>query len=206
MKIKTIYARPRMDKLLAGMTDYPLTCVVAGAGYGKTTAAQEYLKKATIPYAWITLTGGDAEVLWDKLCTAVESHSKAAADALRALGLPTGAWQVSQAVKLVRVHCHHPFVICIDDYQFLPDDSPVHSLIETIAFEAVPNLHLLLLSRAQPNIRLYTLISKEMALWRAFLEAAEAGCPQFIYLAKGFARAARFHGARESTFCLKKTC
>lgn len=164
MKIKTIYTRPRMDKLLAGTTDYPLTCVVAGAGYGKTTAALEYLKKADMPYAWITLTGGDAEVLWDKLCEAVEPHSKAAADALRALGLPTGAWQISQAVKLVRAHCHHPFVICIDDYQFLPDDSPVHALIETLAFEDVPNLHLLLLSRAQPNIRLYTLISKEMAL------------------------------------------
>lgn len=164
MKLKTIYTRPRLDKLLATVTDYPLTCVVAGAGYGKTTAANEYLKKAKLPYAWVTLTDGDAEVLWDKLCAAVEAHSQAAADALRVLGLPTGAWPVSRAVKLARENCKQSFIICIDDYQFLPDDSPVHKLVETLAFEDVPNLHLLILSRAQPNVRLYTLTSKEMAL------------------------------------------
>ena len=41
MKLKTIYARPRMDALLARAADYPLVSVVAGAGYGKTTAARE---------------------------------------------------------------------------------------------------------------------------------------------------------------------
>lgn len=89
MRIKTIYTRPRINQLLAGTTDYPLSCVVAGAGYGKTTAAREYLSKADVPHAWITLTSGDGEVLWDKLCEAVEVHSKTAADALRTLGCPS---------------------------------------------------------------------------------------------------------------------
>ena len=41
MKLKTTYTRPRVDKFLAAMTDDPLTCVVASAGYGKTAAASE---------------------------------------------------------------------------------------------------------------------------------------------------------------------
>ena len=164
MKLKTIYARPRMDALLARAADYPLVSVVAGAGYGKTTAAREYLKKTSLPHAFVALTDGDGDVFWDKLCAAVETRSKAAADALRVLGLPVGPWPVSQAVKLAREACSGPFLLCIDDYQLLPDDSPVHRLIETLAFEDVPDLHILLLSRAQPNIRLYTLASKEMAL------------------------------------------
>ena len=164
MKLKTIYARPRMDALLARAADCPLTSVVAGAGYGKTTAAREFLKKAGLPYAFVALTDADGDVFWDKLCAAAEAHDKTAADALRVLGLPVGPWPVSRAVKLAREYCLHPFLLCIDDYQLLPDDSPVHRLVETLAFEAVPNLHILLLSRAQPNIRLYTLVSKEMAL------------------------------------------
>ena len=164
MKRKTIYTRPRMDKLLSRAAEYPLTSVVAGAGYGKTTAAMEYLRKTELPHAVVTLTDGDGDVFWDKLCAAVEPHGKSAADALRVLGLPTGAWQVSRAVKLAREECREPFLLCIDDYQHLPDDSPVHRLIETLAFENVENLHLLLLSRAQPNVRLYTLASKELAL------------------------------------------
>lgn len=164
MKSKTIYTRSRLDKLLATVTDYPLCCIVAGAGYGKTTTANEYLKRAKHLYAWVTLTDGDAEVFWDKLCTAVEVHSRAVADALRVLGLPMNAWSISRAVKLAQEYCREPLILCIDDYQFLPDDSPVHKLVETLAFEDIPNLHLLILSRAQPNIRLYTLTSKEMAL------------------------------------------
>lgn len=164
MKLKTIYTRPRMDKLLSRTADYPLTSVVAGAGYGKTTAAREFLRKANLPYVFVTLTGGDPGVFWDKLCAAVEPRSKNAADALRVLGLPADLWQVYRAVKLARENCKEPFILCIDDYQLLPDDSPIHRLIETLAFEDVENLHILLLSRAQPNVRIYTLASKEMAL------------------------------------------
>ena len=164
MKIKTIYTRPRMDKLLGRCMDYPLTSVVAGAGYGKTTAAREYLRKANLPYAFVTLTDGDPGVFWDKLCAAVEVYSKSAANALRVLGLPADSWQVYRAVKLARENCVEPFILCIDDYQLLPDDSPLHKLIETLVFENVENLHVLLLSRSQPNVRLYTLASKEMAL------------------------------------------
>lgn len=164
VKLKTIYTRPRMDKLLAQTVDFPLTSVVAGAGYGKTTAAKEFLKKSDLLYAFVSLTDGDTDVFWDKLCAAVEKHSKDVAGALRVLGLPVGAWPVAQAVKLARKSCSCPFLLCVDDYQLLPDDSPVHRLVETLAFEDVPNLHILLLSRAQPNIRLYTLASKEMAL------------------------------------------
>lgn len=164
MKRKTIYTRLRIDKLLNESLDYPLTAVVAGAGYGKTTAAWEYLHKADVPYGFVTLTSGDGEVFWDKLCAAVRPLSNDAADALCVLGLPVGAWPVSRAVKLIREHCAKPFLLCVDDYQYLPEDSPVHALLETIAFEDIPNFHLLLLSRAQLNIRLATLASKEMAL------------------------------------------
>lgn len=163
MKIKTIFSRPRVDKLLNAVREYPLTAVVAGAGYGKTTAAKEYLNKADMPYAWVTLTDGDGEVFWDKLCTAVETRSTKAADKLRVIGLPENAWAISRASKLARENCAHPFAICVDDYQLLPDESPVHALVETLAFENIENLHVLLLSRTQPNIRLATLVSKDMA-------------------------------------------
>lgn len=162
--MKTIYSRSRMNRLLSRALDYPLTAVVAGAGYGKTTAAREYLGRANVHWGWVTLTSGDPDVFWDNLCAAVRPISVEAADALCVLGMPVGAWPVSRAVKLLQEHCAEPFLLCVDDYQFLPEDSPVHTLVETVAFEDIPNFHLLLLSRAQPNIRLATLASKEMAL------------------------------------------
>jgi len=164
VKLKTIYSRPRIDRLLGQCSDYPLTVVVAGAGYGKTTAAAEFLKKTAVPHMMITLTSGNADVFWDKLCSGMESCCKEAADHLRILGLPIGAWEVSRVVRLACEACKAPFIICIDDYQLLPEDSPVHTLVETLAFEKIDDLHILLLSRSQPNIRIGTLASKEMVL------------------------------------------
>ena len=164
MKLRAIYNRPRIDRLFGQCVNYPLTSVVAGAGYGKTTAAAEFLKKAKIPYMLITPTSGDTEILWDKLCSGLENFSSNVADSLRVTGLPIDAWSVSRLVKLIREQCCNPFIVCIDDYQMLSEDSPVHTLIETLAFEKIENLHIIVLSRSQPNIRIGTLASKQMAL------------------------------------------
>ncbi len=47
---KNIYERPRVEKLLDRTADCPLFVVAAGAGYGKTTAVQAWLKKSGL--AW----------------------------------------------------------------------------------------------------------------------------------------------------------
>lgn len=163
MKLKKIYQRARIDKLLKETTSYPITAIVAGAGYGKTTAATEYLKKTDAHYVYIALTDDDAEVFWDKLCDALDTIDIKAADECHIIGMPVGAWQIQRAIKLVKKLCDQPFIMCIDDYQMLPEDSPVHALLETAAFENIPDFHILLLSRVQPNIRIATLVSKEMA-------------------------------------------
>jgi LuxR family maltose regulon positive regulatory protein len=164
VKLKTIYGRPRIDRLLGQCGDYPLTVIVAGAGYGKTTAVAEFLKKTDVHHMLLTLTSSDEDVLWDKLCSGMESCCKETSDHLRILGLPASSWTRSRTVKLAREACKAPFILCIDDYQLLPEDSSVHTLIETVAFEKIDNLHIILLSRSQPNIRIGTLVSKEMAL------------------------------------------
>ncbi len=164
MKPKTVYNRPRLDKFLDQVLQYPLTCIVAGAGYGKTTAVSDYLRRNDKEYAYVLLTSSDNDLLWDKLCTSVEKYSNLASDSLRILGFPASDWQLHKALMICSQYASKPFIICIDDYQLLPMDSPVHKLVETLAFENVENLHLLLVSRSKPNICLNTLVSKDLAL------------------------------------------
>ena len=108
MKIKTIYTRPRIDKLLGEATDYALVSVVAGAGYGKTTAVSEYLKKAGQPYVCITLTDGDPDVLWDKLCYGLEMYDQDTANELRLMGMPVEPWPLSRVVQIAKMKCSRP--------------------------------------------------------------------------------------------------
>jgi hypothetical protein len=95
VKLKTIYGRPRIDRLLGQCGDYPLTVIVAGAGYGKTTAVREFLKKSDVSsYACVTLTSSDEDVLVGTSCVpAVENVLQGdIADHLRILGLPASSW------------------------------------------------------------------------------------------------------------------
>lgn len=164
MRIKTIYERPRVNRLLDGVTDHPLTIIVAGAGFGKTTAAREWLKKSGLASVWMGLTDGDADVLWDRLCDAVDALDTSTADELRTTGMPHSPWEISRIVKIARRLCTSPVIICIDDFQYLPDDSPVLPLINTLAFECVEDLHILILARREPALSVGTLYSKDLCM------------------------------------------
>lgn len=77
---KNIYERPRVEKLLDRTADCPLFVVAAGAGYGKTTAVQAWLKKSGLAWGIAALTCGDESLFWEKLCAALEPCSTALAD------------------------------------------------------------------------------------------------------------------------------
>lgn len=164
MKSQVIYKRPRIDDLLSGIIEYPFTSVVAGMGYGKTTAASEYLKKANVPYAWVTLSSSDADVFWDQLCDAIEPHSAEAAHMMRVKGMPVDEWTISKMVRLVVESCQQTFILCIDDYQLINNNPSVNRLLELMVHENNPNFHILILSRTQPNIKTATFAAKGMAL------------------------------------------
>lgn len=62
---KNIYERPRVEKLLDRTADCPLFVVAAGAGYGKTTAVQAWLKKSGLAWGIAALTCGDESLFWE---------------------------------------------------------------------------------------------------------------------------------------------
>ena len=180
MNLASAFDRPRLDRLLAGLEHVPLAVVVAGAGYGKTTAAHLFLRHARHPVAWVPLTLGDAEAAWEKLCAALAGPAPAAANALRLLGLPRGERAVARGVAALRANLRGPLVVVFDDYHLLPAASPLHAFLDALAFETVPGLRLLLLSRVRPPIRIATLVSKGHCLVvnaaaLAFDEAETAG-------------------------------
>jgi|GEM_PF-970626 len=162
MKIKNIYERPRLDKLIATITEYPLLIVTAGAGYGKTTAAKEYLRTAQIPFGWIALTNADENVFWEKFCKAIEPLSGQAAEKLRFIGVPLGDWLITRVIQTLHIYCQQTFILCIDDYYRLGKESSIHRLIELLILEEIPNLHLLLLSRIVSPLPIATFFSKKL--------------------------------------------
>lgn len=162
MRVKTIYERPRLARLLDEAGTYPLAIVVAGAGFGKTTAVREWLKRSSMASAWVGVTDDDATVLWEKVCDAIDAIDTSAADELRTTGIPHDPWEISRIVKIARRRCTAPLVICMDDVHLLSDDNPALSLIGALAFEQIENLHILLVTRREPALPMGTLLSKDL--------------------------------------------
>lgn len=72
MEISQPFERPRIDALLQQGFQFSLTTIVAGPGYGKTTAVASFLQQQEVPCLWLGLSEQDNEILpfWKKLTEA----------------------------------------------------------------------------------------------------------------------------------------
>ena len=66
--------RPRIDRLLATGLEYPLTLIVAGPSYGKTTAVMDFCRRTRRKLFWLHLLpiDNDADCFWNRCCDALQ--------------------------------------------------------------------------------------------------------------------------------------
>lgn len=68
-----IVRRKKIEEKLLGLSDYKLAFLSAPAGYGKTTAVADYLKRTDIKHAWLSLDEADNDPVrfWKYLVASV---------------------------------------------------------------------------------------------------------------------------------------
>lgn len=157
---RTVYERPRVDKLLSGISSRPLTVVAATAGFGKTTAVRSFLSRSRLRCAWVSLTSGDELVFWDKLCRAVAELSPEKGAELASISLPKSDIQAARVADLANGVTGGLFVLVIDDYHLIPDESRLNDLIRVLMLEEPQNFRLVLVSRSLPAVEPVTLSVK----------------------------------------------
>ncbi len=164
--------RPRLDALLRGAVIVPLTLVSAPPGSGKTTAVLAALRAlqstSDVALAWLGLDEHDNETVrfWRYVLTALQTD---AAD------LPlTSAVQLAAAqpplisavlAELLNHIAGYPrqVLLVLDDYHLIhqPD---IHHGLGFLLEHAPANLHLLLLTRADPPLPLHRLRARGQLL------------------------------------------
>ena len=158
-----ILRRERVEAALNNLTDYPLTIVSAAMGYGKTTSVRTYLSTRDLQTIWIPLLGcdGDEIVFWHKLSLSIGKLYPEFGERLERLGFPMDARQIAAIIDLFwSLKNEKPIVIVIDDYHLINQSVQLGSLIELLAEEEIPNLHIVLLTRTRPKFNPMNLISK----------------------------------------------
>ena len=152
-------ARAHLSSLLDAGSLVPLTLVAAPPGYGKTTLVASWLAGRTPAgrFAWLSLGESEREPtrFWTYLLTAVERACPGTA--VRALAqLQTGVdAAVGELLNELSV-LPDDLTVVLDDYH-LCDCPAVRAGMTLLLDHLPPQLHLVIIARADPNLPLSTL-------------------------------------------------
>ncbi len=157
----TLLTRPRLADQLTQQPKSSLTLLSAPAGFGKTTLVIDWLRQQDCPAAWLTLTEQDNDpvLFWRYLIAALQ-----AADArlgLRAMAALAGVARthLETAVTLLinDLATHLPadqtLILVLDDFHWI-HAAAIHQSLNYLLQHQPPQLHLLLLTRADPPLSL----------------------------------------------------
>jgi LuxR family maltose regulon positive regulatory protein len=152
--------RARLDQLLAGVAEYPLTIVSASAGYGKSSALASFAARGGWPVIWYSLDEGVADPLVFLLHLVQACRKIAPQAGARAIALleqhSQGTQFWGQALDtllndLARL-LDDETILVLDDQQAADDTPLTGALIERLIEQAPPQLHVLLASRHWPSL------------------------------------------------------
>jgi DNA-binding SARP family transcriptional activator len=128
--------RPALERLLDEAERRRLTSIVAGPGFGKSTLAASVA--AERGWRWYLVDGGDRSAA---------SFARGLADAL---GLELDATGAETLVRALDEGLKEDRVLVIDDVHELGAEGPSVVLLENLARQGPPELHLVLCSRDEP--------------------------------------------------------
>jgi LuxR family maltose regulon positive regulatory protein len=162
-----LVARPRLTQRLdAGLQNgHRLFLVVAPAGYGKTTLVADWLGKAGIPSAWLSLDEADNDPL--RFFTYVVAALLKAID-LNLAQPPLEAFpmtpQSPESFVLPLINdlaaVEQPILLALDDYHVITAGLVQEAMVFLLR-RAPPNVHLVVLTRADPPFPLPRLRVRE---------------------------------------------
>ncbi len=151
-----VIERPHMRQRLRRGLEVPLTLLAAPAGFGKTTALEDWLRSERVPAAWVSLDAGDDDPtqFWTYVLTAMRQvWPRIGAMALTMLqslhppSLPAIARTVLNAVAAQR----RAVVLVLDDYHLITSPA-IHESIAALLEHPPSQLHLYLTARGEPPL------------------------------------------------------
>lgn len=164
--------RPELATRLTAAAELPLTLVCAGPGAGKTLTVASWAASPAVPdpVAWLSLDSADKELLpfWSDLIRAVVASGAVPADSpLRDVALTTEFGSAELPMVLSRLaDLPRPIVLVLDDFQEVTDRAVLESFGQLVGH--APTLRLILITRADPVLRLHRLrVARQLAELRA---------------------------------------
>ncbi len=171
-RLPEIVPRARLSGELEGVRSVKLATIVAGAGYGKSTLAAEFLQKLDSPFVWYQLedTDGDLPVFLSYLVAGLRStHPEFGKKTIDHMASASNVREQSRAIlstfitELDELVAEELF-IALDDFHLVNESSQITEAMDFLLTHMLPNLHFIVLSRSALSLALTDLKAKRELL------------------------------------------
>ncbi|MEW6734061.1 MAG: tetratricopeptide repeat protein [Acidobacteriota bacterium] len=170
---RTMLVRTRLTEKLRMAVDLKATLVIADAGYGKTTLVGEFIVETGFPAVWYQLDAGDNDLLvfLRYLTYGLRQHypkfGEISLDLLQAASSRT--IKVEQLIDTwlneVDSEIENKTIIALDDFHLLNGNETINNTVNRLLTYLPDTLHLIIISRTQPELNLARLRSKQSICW-----------------------------------------
>jgi len=145
------FERPRLNDLFMRAVKYPLVIVCAGAGYGKTSAVHDFLKRYKTSRAWIQLSERDniGSRFWENFAHSLSNVNPPMAEALSMMDFP----DTQEKLRHYKTVAQNYFIegkkiLVIDDFHCIEDRSVLRFMEECFFRDIPPETTVFLISRS----------------------------------------------------------
>jgi LuxR family transcriptional regulator, maltose regulon positive regulatory protein len=157
--------RHRLLQNLTAVFDHKLTIICAPPGYGKTTLTGQFVQQSQNPFAWHTIEERERDL--PNLLAHSLSALEQVAPGIKKLGtLPgyTPRELAAVVANYLRDQTKNEFLYVLDDVHYLAGSPAAETWLETLVALLPPNCHLIMLSRALPNLPITEMVARREML------------------------------------------
>ncbi|MDR2941857.1 MAG: LuxR C-terminal-related transcriptional regulator [Treponema sp.] len=157
------FKRTRLNQLFFEAVKHPLVVVCAGAGYGKTSAVNDFTEEYKTTEVWVQLSERDnvSARFWENFLHTAAQINAPFADAIAKIGFPDTNGKKNQYLSFSQeLITMKQRLIILDNFHYLENPSVICFLEECLFFSMPPGTTVILLSRSTPKIKTAGLISK----------------------------------------------
>jgi len=150
--------RPHLYDRLNEVSNRKLTLVSAPAGFGKSTLVSGWLAERGVQAAWLSLDQGDNDPVrfWTYLIAAIQTiHKDTGVEARQIASAPQLRSFEPVTINLINdiSQLSRELILVLDDYHLI-ETGQVHAGLGYLLEHQPPNLHLILITRADPPLSL----------------------------------------------------
>ncbi|MBN2027434.1 MAG: winged helix-turn-helix domain-containing protein [Actinobacteria bacterium] len=161
-RLHAIVPRNRLLETLGAAISVKLTCIVAGAGFGKSTLTADFLGQRGYPYAWYQLEDSDRDlsIFLAYLAAAFDQHGDLqGSEGSGSIPASRGSRsdrraELASFLAAIERRIEDDFFLVLDDFQEVEGSKEIVEALDFLLAHLPDNLHIFTLSTCEPDLDL----------------------------------------------------